>query len=98
MNDKRQQDDERQIAERYCSTCGIIIFHILVIRTAHVEPSYGRKKEAGYIIKVIKSSQGEPVGDEGEGEPNPQSAEDNEKEVAEALNKILSTLQECKIK
>jgi ATP-dependent Clp protease protease subunit len=56
------------------------------------------KKEAGYIIKVIKSSQGEPVGDEGEGEPNPQSAEDNEKEVAEALNKILSTLQECKIK
>ena len=48
MNDKRQQDDERQIAERYCSTCGIIIFHILVIRTAHVEPSYGRKEEAGY--------------------------------------------------
>lgn len=56
------------------------------------------KKEAGYIIKVIKSSQGEPVEDEGEGEPNPQSAGDNEKEVAEALSKILSTLQECKIK
>lgn len=58
------------------------------------------KKEAGYIIKVVKSSQGEPVSeDEGKGEPNPKSTNDNEeKEIAEALSKILSTLQEYKLK
>lgn len=32
-----------------------------------------KQKEAGYIIKVVKSSQGEPVNeDEGEGEPKPE--------------------------
>lgn len=58
------------------------------------------KKEAGYIIKVVKSSQGEPVSEvAGKGEPNPKSTNDNEeKEIAEALSKILSTLQENKLK
>lgn len=54
------------------------------------------KKEAGYIIKVIKSSKGEPKEDEDKGEPNPLT--DSEKTEIEALNKILSTLKECKIK
>ena len=59
------------------------------------------KKEAGYIIKVVKSSQGEPNEDEGKGEPNPQPEDkDTEKteDYAKALNSILSTLKECKIK
>lgn len=58
------------------------------------------KKEAGYIIKVVKSAQGEPVSEvAGKGEPNPKSTSDNEeKEIAEALSKILSTLQENKLK
>lgn len=34
------------------------------------------KKEAGYVISVVKSSKGDPEGDEGKGEPSQENAED----------------------
>ncbi len=57
------------------------------------------KREAGYIIKVVKSSQGEPNEDKDKGEPSPDQQNDNEEmQTIEALSKILSTLKEYKIK
>ena len=56
------------------------------------------KKEAGYIIKVVKSSQGEPANvivneDEGEGEPKPQPQGDNEgQEETQAIDFLTGVL------
>ena len=61
------------------------------------------KKEAGYIIKVVKSSQGEPVNeDEGEGEPKPepqreekpQEDDNNNTQATDFLAGVLNTLKE----
>jgi hypothetical protein len=47
MDDKRQQDGERQVTEGCCGSRRVIIFHVQVVRLAHVEPSRCRKNHAG---------------------------------------------------
>ena len=51
------------------------------------------KKEAGYVIKIVKSAQGEPDV-EGEGEPNPDIGDET---LAEAFKATLETLKSYKV-